>query len=343
LIVETAAYPRLSFLVVVCALAFFALLPRANADDALTPPRLNWASTLRTGHPLVGKIWSPAAKNYVSPGEMVRGLSRASLVLLGEVHDNPDHHRWQGWLVAGIAKTRRAAGSAEAGRVAFEMVMADKADRLKAKPETAAAFAQAVEWDKSGWPPFAVYEPVVAAAIADGYDLVPASPTRELNRTVRKGFDGLDAETRTRLALAEPFAASLTDALSAEIKISHCNMMPDSAIGAMVNVQRYRDAVMADALVGGNGGDTNVAILIAGNGHVRRDRGVPWYLLARGRKADEIASVIHVEVEDGKTDPSAYVPRAPDGSPAADYVVFTPATARPDPCEKLKTMPEKPR
>jgi hypothetical protein len=46
--------------------------------------------------------------------------------------------------------------------------------------------------------------------------------------------------------------------------------------------------------------------------------------------------VMFVEVVDGKIDAEAYVPRDPDGKPAADYLVFTPRAERPDPCEKMR-------
>ena len=46
--------------------------------------------------------------------------------------------------------------------------------------------------------------------------------------------------------------------------------------------------------------------------------------------------VLLLEVEEGKVDAAAYLPRAPDGTSAAGYVLFTPRHARPDPCEKMR-------
>jgi uncharacterized iron-regulated protein len=78
------------------------------------------------------------------------------------------------------------------------------------------------------------------------------------------------------------------------------------------------------------------AILIAGNGHVRNDRGVPWYI--RQRAPDrKVVSVMLVEVEDGRNYAEAYVPRDPDGKPAADYIIFTPRAEREDPCVKMRS------
>ena len=43
-----------------------------------------------------------------------------------------------------------------------------------------------------------------------------------------------------------------------------------------------------------------------------------------------------LEVEEGKNDAAAYLTRAPDGTVAADYVMFTPAPRAADPCEKMR-------
>ena len=81
----------------------------------------------------------------------------------------------------------------------------------------------------------------------------------------------------------------------------------------MMRVQRARDAMMADRLAAtsGRGG----GVLIAGNGHVRKDRGVPWYL-ARLRPGARSVSIGLLEVRDGVLEP-------PSGLPY-DYVWFTP-------------------
>jgi hypothetical protein len=49
-----------------------------------------------------------------------------------------------------------------------------------------------------------------------------------------------------------------------------------------------------------------------------------------------VTTVLLVEVEDGQTEPADYVPRSPDGRPAADYAIFTPRAERADPCESLR-------
>jgi uncharacterized iron-regulated protein len=104
----------------------------------------------------------------------------------------------------------------------------------------------------------------------------------------------------------------------------------------MANVQRLRDAVMADTLIAGARQQDRGAVLITGNGHARADRGVPWYLRQRLDSPDLLV-VGFQEVRPGTTDLAAYLPERPEGAPGAyDYVWFTPAQERGDPCERLK-------
>ena len=84
-------------------------------------------------------------------------------------------------------------------------------------------------------------------------------------------------EEAARLKLAQALPQPLLDTLASELEGSHCGMLPPTAIPGMSLAQRYTDAHLAEALVraaGKHGG----AFLLAGNGHVRTDRGVPWYV-----------------------------------------------------------------
>ncbi len=78
---------------------------------------------------------------------------------------------------------------------------------------------------------------------------------------------------------------------------------------------------MADRLATASG--RAGGLLIAGNGQVRNDRGVPWYL-ARMRPHARILSVGMLEVVDGIDSPPAALP--------FDYVWFTPGVGDDRPC-----------
>jgi hypothetical protein len=151
-----------------------------------------------------------------------------------------------------------------------------------------------------------------------------------MTRVAKTGEPAMPLDLRKRLGLASPLGAALDDASLAEIEAAHCGMMPKDALRPMAFAQRYRDANIADVLLHAaeKHGRT---VLFAGNGHVRSDRGVPWYVRLRAPEKRVIA-VMLVEVEEGRDDPAEYLPRDPDGRAAADILVFTPSKKRGDPC-----------
>ena len=112
------------------------------------------------GSEFVGKIWSTKTKRFVSPLEMTRELEQAKYVLIGEVHDNANHHLIQAWIVAKIG-TKSA--------LVMEMIRSDQTqvlqDYLASEGANAAGFGAAVDWQTSGWPKWSEYQPIVEAAL----------------------------------------------------------------------------------------------------------------------------------------------------------------------------------
>jgi len=286
-------------------------------------PLPEWQSPLGRAHPLAGTIWDVAAATAITNETLVTRLAARRFVLLGEKHDNPDHHRLQAWaLDALVAAGRRPA-------VAFEMFRADQAGalarHLAGSPGDARGLADALDWRRSGWPAWSMYEPIVEVALRATLPLVAANLSAAATAALRRGdLAALDPAEVTRLGLDRPLADDVRQRLATAIRDSHCGQLPERAIDAFIVVQRARDAHMAAALreAGGDG-----AVLIAGAGHVRRDIGVPRELPER-----ETASVALVEVRADTTAP----PRLP-----FDYVWLTPRVDDRDPCERFRKDLEK--
>ena len=351
------------FLLATVSLAFGAG-HAAHADNRDVPPLpVDWLAPELQDHPLAGKIWSRKSGGFIGAQEYGTALAKSRFLLLGEIHDNPDHHRLQAWAISTISKLRGARlveGAAQMDVVAMEMLNTDQQKGLDKfysrgarvpRKRTAEDFGRLVKWEKTGWPEFKIYQPIIAAAMNGSIVVTPASPSRSENRKVGKdGFDALGAGEAKRLGLDAAFPEPLAKVLAEEIHESHCGMLPKSSVPAMVNVQRFRDARMADAmLVSGSKG----AALIAGNGHVRRDRGVPWYLQQRGIGPDDVTVVAHVEVRDTETKLADYgiadkgagdaTPKdaaGADPTGLADFVVFTARQPRLEPCEEMRRQME---
>ena len=101
------------------------------------------------------------------------------------------------------------------------------------------------------------------------------------------------------------------------------------------HVQVARDATLADGLLAAaERAPDGRGVLVAGSGHVRRDRGVPFQLARRGVTAG-IVTLAPVEVVAGETRPEAYGAPLGAKAPPFDYVWFTPRAKRGDPCAQF--------
>ena len=289
-----------------------------------------WQSPVAREHPLVGQIWDVAGVRFVDEATLVARLSHARYVLLGEKHDNSDHHVLQARLLRALT----AAGRRPA--VAFEMFTPSQASalarHLAARPQDAAGIGNAVNWHASGWPAWSMYEPIAQAALDAGLPIVVAGLDPERVRAVsRQGVAALDPPLVQRHGLDQPLPPDARASMVEEIRDSHCGQVPEGRVAAMLDVQRARDAQMAEALLTAPGGDG--AVLIAGSGHVRNDRGVPAYLRRIAPEASA-ASVAFLEVDPKNTNLESYTVRL--GQRPFDYVWFTPAVDDEDPCEKYR-------
>ena len=294
-----------------------------------------WQSHYGRNHPLTGRIWDVASGEFIARPTLIMRLARAEFVLLGEKHDNPDHHRLQAEVLrALIAAGRRPA-------VGFEMFSVDDAgaitNHLARAPRDAAGLGAAVNWQNSGWPEWAMYQPIAEAALAANLKIIatnlPLAAARKMSR------DGLALEPSVQrdLGLDRPLSAAMAAAMGADIRKSHCGYGSAEMIQTMVQVQRARDAQMAQSLIAAATPDG--AVLIAGAGHVRGDYGIPIHLAAKA-PGKEVVSLAFVEVDEREPEPRQYI-RANAAARAFDYLWFTARVDDGDPCETFKSQFEK--
>jgi uncharacterized iron-regulated protein len=272
-------------------------------------------------------------------------LARGAIVLLGEIHDNPFHHRFRAALLRDLQVVPVTIAHWPASRlgVVFEQFATDQQAAIIAAQTGKPAvdrFLADVSWPTSSWSSYP-YEPLFNAVLAARLPIYAGDVPKPLIRAASKqGEAAVPPEERTRLGLDALLEPRLQDAILTELEASHCGMMPKSAFSNMAFAQRLRDATLADVALKAHK-EHGSAIVMAGNGHVRSDRGIAAYIRARAPGV-KVVTVALVEIEDGQTDPASYIPRDPDGRPAVDYIVFTPKAARPDPCDAFRKTPAKP-
>lgn len=312
-------------------MAFLLVIGMPSSSTSGDEPWATWRSPLGREHPLTGRIWEVAASRFIEPTALVERLTRHHFILLGEKHDNPDHHRLQAWLLrALIAGGRRPA-------VGFEMLTTDDAPaiarHLAAAPTDAAGLGDAVNWNRRGWPDWALYQPIAEAALQTGLPIIATSLSQDVARALgRQGGAGPEPALAARLGLDRPLTPEVHAEMAEEIREAHCGYAPTERIEAMIAVQRARDAQMAESLAAA--GREDGALLITGAGHVRKDRGIPVYLAARAPAAT-VGSLAFLEVSEGEDRPEAYAARFRRRALPFDYAWFTPRVDDLDPCEKF--------
>lgn len=311
----------------------------ASAEGSSAPARpivSSWQSKLLHNHPLAGKLWGTSKAAPQQVGSWDAAIAAARIVITGEVHDNADHHAIQALVLDPLLPLALRPAAVFEHLRADQQGALDAFNALAAERRTLDEFLKVVDWEKSGWAKYDL-KPLFQAVLAAGLPIYAGDPPRDLVRKAAKeGRAALPPEELTRLALDIPLGEKHDNAMLTEIEESHCGLMPKSALGGMAFAQRLRDAYLADAALKARERHGS-ALVFAGNGHARADRGIGWYIERRAPGTVTVATQL-LEVEDGKTDPETYLPRDPDGNPAADYVIFTPRAARPDPCEEMRNM-----
>jgi len=273
------------------------------------PPLPAWQAPEGRQDAELGVIRDLRSGATLTPDQLVERLARSPRVLVGEQHDNPDHHALQVWLLQALAERRRQ------GSLLLEMLQPDQQVRVDAlKAEFAAgrepqALPERLAWQK-GWD-WAQYGPLVSYALTQPYPLLAANLDSQEVRRIYAERPTLEGRAST--------AASVQEALLAQIGASHCGMLPKSQWPAMLAVQQQRDRRMAERLLAAPA----PALLVAGAYHVRRDLGVPRHLMDLG---GEPGSLVLLMAETGSR------VRADE----ADLVWFTPGIEKKDYCADMR-------
>lgn len=316
------------------------LLGMFPAAALASPPVPPWTAELGRDHPLAGRIWLTAERRWASVDDLVGRMASAPWVMLGEKHDNADHHTLQAYLV------RRLIDSGRRPVVAFEHFEADKSEaivrHLNKNPKDAAGLGRATGWEGSGWPDWRQFSPIAQAALDAGLPLVAANiPAEEARAMARR--QPVAPERIEELGLDQPLPRPQHDALLDEIRHSHCGMLPERSVGAMAMAQRARDGGMARALVtAAQAGPGDGGVLITGNGHARKDRGVPE-ALKRMAPQGRSFSLAFLEVHDEGQDPQAYATLYGDAELPYDAIWFTARMDGEDPCRQMAEHMKKKR
>lgn len=248
--------------------------------------------------------------------QLLAAIGKHSVVLLGEVHDNAAQHAMREqalrrWLEGGA-------------RPALLMEQFDRErqadlDRALARPDVTADAVIAAAGAPStrpgqGWR-WALYRPYIALAIEYRLPIIAANVSRaDTRRVVSEGLQALGFDPNVPPDIAEAQASDIVD--------SHCGQLDAADARRIVAAQVARDQFMARMI---ERAAPNAAVLLAGNGHVRSDVGVPRWLTPATRRRSIAIGLLEV----GTSDDAMHF----------DAVLRTPEQPRADPCEAMRGAP----
>ncbi|SNT18611.1 ChaN family lipoprotein [Tropicimonas sediminicola] len=193
----------------------------------------------------------------------------APVVILGEVHDNPAHHANQAEVVASI----------QPAALVFEMFTPEQAATANGMTrEDGAALAEALAWSETGWPDFSLYHPILLAA-PEARIYGAAVAREELMEAMGSSAAEVFGDEAVRYGLGPLPEAEQAEREAMQME-AHCNALPEEMLGGMVEAQRLRDARFSETTLVALEETGGPVAVITGNGHARRDWGMPAYLAA---------------------------------------------------------------
>ena len=237
----------------------------------------------------------------------------AQVLLLGETHDNGEGHR----LRADDLRERIEAG----WRPAIAMEQFDRESQalldaaLRECSDADCVVARAAP-GKSSWT-WAFYTPVITLALQYQLPVLAANLSRaDAGKVIQGGIASpLDAGVVSRYGLDKPVPAKVLTPQVEAVRSGHCGLLPEAMLEPMALAQIARDVVMAETL---RPFATRGVVLIAGNGHVRRDIAVPYWLRTQGIQSWSVGFVEQADTS-GEFDRERRIA----------------ALQRPDPCVEL--------
>ena len=271
-----------------------ALLLLSACQHVSTPP------------PVVGEIRDLRSGQTLTAEELIERLVRPSRLIVGEQHDNRDHHELQLWLLQSLGQ-RRPQGS-----LLLEMLTPKQqpnVDQVRHAAAPSTDLPAALAW-QDGWD-WNFYGPIIRFALTQPYPLLAANLDDSEIRAVYRQPPALNGVRSN--------AASVKARLFEQISDSHCGLLPKSQMPAMLAVQQQRDRRMAERLLAA----PTPALLLAGAWHARKDVGVPLHVLDLG--ASQAPTVLMLAEQGAEVTVAM-----------ADYVWYTPATPAQDYCAQMR-------
>ncbi len=225
--------------------------------------------------------------------EALAALAENAVVLLGESHEEAEHHRWQLHTMAALHGLRR---DMALGFEMFPRRVQPALDRWSEGKLSEAAFLNEVDWPRIWGFDAALYLPLFHFARMHRLPMFALNVDRETNRRVAgEGFAAVPSAERENVGEPAPASSSYRDRLLQWFK-QHPGGRGDAGVDLarferFVRAQLFWDRAMAEAIATARGsGPQPLIVGIMGRGHIEYGDGVPHQLAALG--VDDVATAL---------------------------------------------------
>lgn len=271
--------------------------------------------------------WTVPGSGRIATRELLARASKAQVVLLGESHDDADHHRWELQTVAALAALHP---KLVLGFEMFPRRVQAALDRWVAGDLSEAEFLKASDWSQVWGYDAAFYLPLFHFARLNHAPMMALNVERDLVHAVRaKGLAAVAPEKREGVsdpaAASEAYLARLFDAYAQHPeKNASAPARTDPEFRRFVDAQLVWDRAMAQALAAAAERDPDALVVgVMGSRHIAHGDGVPHQLESLGIK--RVVSLLPWDTGTDCGDFSADLATAVFGLPAEQVGPAAPA------------------
>ena len=261
----------------------------------------------------VAQWLDPASGAEIAPRKLFDRLANKPIVLLGEVHDNRAHHRWQHYLLAALHS--RNANMMVGLEMLPRRVQTALDDWSQGKLDDA-AFLEQSEWNELWGYDANLYLPLLHFARMNRLPTIALNIDRQLvSKVGAEGWHSLDAGERMGLSDPAPASADYrrrlgelyaykqqihghaADDAAGDNAVDLQAIMQSEEFSNFVDAQLTWDRAMAEALAAAHRRDPEALIVgIIGRGHLEYGHGIPHQLADLG--IDDVGVLLPVDADD---------------------------------------------
>ena len=261
-------------------------------------------------------IFEYKTKNQINVQDLIATINDADIILLGEIHDNLFQHRVRADLMGKIQ-------SKEFAIVSEHLVSGSEITyygRLLEDLET-------IGFNKKAWS-WPVHEVLYKKFEELGLPVFGGNLSQEDINNIYVGKKFSQSDTLTSIVKRNALDSQSKGKLLNDLVVGHCGVVEEDFLGFMFTVQRLRDASLAYTA-----NKLAPAIVIAGNGHVRRDYGVPQ-ILKKMNPNSNVISITFLEIDRLLEMTDNLIKLFKEAE--TDYIWLTETVSKVDQCEKLR-------